>query len=444
MLGVVVALAASAAHAVVSPVAVPRDTEPWWAPTGATLAFQRTSPALGNGDVLFTPAVRGKEADIIGPGRARGFRSGSGELLVETGSSTSVRDALDRQVGSVPGTDATWSPDGTQIAFLEGDVLAVSAASGADVRQLAQGIAPSSSDVTGPVWSPDGTSIAIATGSAIEIVPADGSKATVAFDGAGENVNPSWSHDGSTLAFERNDSGRWTIWVVAPDGSGAREAIAVGSNNRFPQWSPVDGRLAFLSDRSGSYALYVGTPDGPAQELIGAVGPDSPARWSPSGASLAVSSALDCKRFGIYVVNSSPPAQPERRSNQCRIDGTSGSDFIEGTPYYDLIYGNGGNDSIFAGNGDDVVYGGPGNDKIGGGPGNDLLDGGTGNDVLSGSIGNDVIYGGPGNDTIGGGPGNDTIYAGPGRNTVNCGPGTDTAYVGPSDTVRGCEHVHRS
>ena len=448
MLCVVAALAGGAAHALVAPVAVPRDTEPWWAPQGTTLAFQRASAGSGSSDVLFTPAVRGHEVDIVGPGRARGFRPGSGELLVETGSSTSVRDSTDRQVGSVPGTDATWSPDGTQIAFLEGDMLAVSAASGAGVRQLAKGIAPPTSDVTGPVWSPDGTSIAISTtstaGSALEIVPVDGAKATVAFDGAGDNVNPSWSEDGSTLAFESDASGRWTVWLVAPDGNGAREAIGGGSNNRFPEWSPVDGRLAFISDRGGTYGLYVGLPDGPVQELIGAVAPDSPARWSPSGAALAVSSVGDCKRFGIYVVSSSPPAKPVRRSNQCLIEGTSGADFIQGTPYYDLIYGNGGNDSIFAGNGDDVVYGGPGNDKIGGGPGNDTIDGGPGNDVLSGSTGNDVIYGGPGNDSIGGGPGNDTIYAGPGRDTINCGPGNDTAYIGPGDTVRGCEHVHRS
>src|SRR5581483_3704405 len=155
------------------------------------------------------------DVDVIGPGRARGFRPGSGELLVETGTATSVRDASDRQVGSIPGTDATWSPDGTRVAFLEGDVLAVPATSGADVRPLASGIAPPSSDVTGPVWSPDGSSMAIATASA-----------------AG------WSHDGSTLAFERNDSGRWSIWLAAPDGSGAREAIGSSSNNRFPQWSP--------------------------------------------------------------------------------------------------------------------------------------------------------------------------------------------------------------
>jgi len=375
--------------------------------------------------VLFTPSVRGEPVDVIGAGRARGFRPGGGELLVELGSVTSVRDASDREVGRILGTDATWSPDGLHVAFLAGDALDVSNPDGTDLHTLATGVSPPLSDVTGPVWSPDGTAIAIATGSAIEIVPVDGSAAHDAFDTAGENVNPSWSHDGTTIAFERRTGDRWAIWFVAPDGTNAHEAYGGAANNRLPQWSPVDERLAFLSDRSGAYALYVAESDGAAHVLLGAVAPDSPARWSPDGTRLAAPSALDCKRFGIYVVRSTGSAQPLRRSNQCRIEGGPSADVIYGTPYFDRIDGNGGNDRLFGGNGDDVISGGAGNDGIGGGPGNDTISGGPGNDVLSGSTGNDVIDGGPGRDKIG------------------CGPGTDTAYVTPGDTVRGCEHVRR-
>jgi Ca2+-binding RTX toxin-like protein len=429
VLCVVVAVSGGIARALPLGV-VPRDTEPWWAPHATAVAFERDASGLDSADVLFTPTGRGAEFDLIGTGRMRGFRPGSADLLVERGSTTSVLDSTGRQLGSVPGMDASWSPDGTRIAFLEGDVLALSAASGADVRQLVGGIVPPSSDLSGPVWSPDGTSIAIATtsaaGSAVEIVPVDGSETHLAFDGGGDNVDPSWSRDGSMLAFERNDGGRWTIWLVAPDGTGAHEAIGGGANNRFPQWSPADGRLAFLSDRSGAWGLYVGAPDGAAQELIGAVAPSSPARWSPDGSALAVAATGDCGRFGIYVVGSSPPVRPVRRSNQCHIDGTPGADVIHGTPYYDVINGRGGNDSLFAGNGNDVVYGGSGNDAIGGGPGND------------------VIYGGPGNNILSGGTGNDVIYAGTGRDRIGCGPGNDTAYIRPGDTVRDCEHVHRS
>jgi dipeptidyl aminopeptidase/acylaminoacyl peptidase len=333
-------------------------------------------------------------------------------------------------IASVPGTDATWSPDGDRIAFLSGDALVVAAAGGADAATLATGVVPPLSDVTGPAWSPDGSAVAIATGSTVEVVPTDGSAPPyVVFDQPGDNVDPSWSHDGTTIAFERFADGRWSVWLVGADGMNAREApFSSGSstNNRFPQWSPVDDRLAFLSDRSGQYALYVAAADGTTSPaLIDAVNPESPERWSSDGTRLAVSSAHDCGRFGIYVVQASGAAKPVRRTNQCRIEGGPGPDLIYGTQYGERIDGNGGNDSLFGNGGNDVINGGPGNDSIGGGAGNDVIDGGPGNDVLSGGSGNDVIHGGPGRDKIG------------------CGPGVDTAYVGPGDTTRDCEHVWR-
>ena len=430
LLFVAAAMSAGIAGAAAPPT-VPRDTQPWWSPQGTTLAFFRESPAADNGHLLYTPAVRGTESDIVGEGSPRGFRPGNGVLLGEAGSQTAGRDASDRAVASIPGIDATWSPDGNRIAFLSGDALEVAAANGADVTTLATGIVPPLSDTMGPAWSPDGSEVAVAAGSAIDVVPTDGSGAQpqVVFNQPGDNVNPSWSHDGTTLAFERFADGRWSVWLVAPDGTNAREAaFSSGSsaNNRFPQWSPVDERLAFLSDRSGQYALYVAAADGTTtQELLDGVNPGSPARWSFDGSKLAVSSAHDCGRFGIYVVQASGSAQPVRRSNQCRIDGGPGADVIYGTQYGERIDGNGGNDRIFGNAGNDVIYGGAGNDAIGGG------------------AGNDIIYGGPGNDILSGGIGNDVIYAGPGRDKVGCGPGVDTAYVQPGDTTRDCAHVRR-
>ena len=404
----------------------PRDTDPWWSPQGTTLAFSRVSPATDGPHVLFTPAVRGGEVDLIGAGTPRGFRPGSGELLVELGNETTVRDAATRTLGRIPGVDATWSPDGSRIAFLDGATLATSSPSGGDVQELAAGIVPPPSDTTGPVWSPDGREIAIANGSTIEVVAADGTATRTIYDEAGDNANPSWSHDGTTIAFERLAGGRWSIWLVAPDGTNAREApVAATANNRYPQWSPGDARLAFLSDRGGRYGLYVGAADGTARQVADAVSPESPARWSPDGSRLAVASALDCGRFGIVVVAAAGATAPVRRSNQCRIDGGGGADVLHGTPYADRIDGRGGNDRLFGHGGDDVIDGGAGNDGIGGGPGNDVIDGGPGNDVLSGSTGNDVIH------------------TGPGRDTVGCGPGVDTVYLQRGDTETGCERVRR-
>jgi Ca2+-binding RTX toxin-like protein len=406
------------AFAAPTAVVAPNDAQPWWSPNASAIAFQREAPGLEGTDVFFTPAVRGGEADIIGAGRPRGFRPGEGELLVELGNVTTIRDAQDRILGTVDGMDATWSPDGMQIAFVSGDSLLISDAAGKDSRVVMTSVVRPATDSTGPVWSPDGKEIALSTTTQLLAIAVDGSGSRVLFDG--DNANPSWSFDGSEIAFEHAGA----IGFADRSGHEARASV----DGRFPQWSPTANALAFLSDRDGGYALYVQRFDADAAptKLISAARSDSPPRWSPSGTQIAVAAAPECQRFGIYVTDVQGTTKPLRRSNQCRINGTSGADTIYGTPYFDAIYGLGGNDSLF------------------GGAGNDIIDGGAGNDAIGGGPGNDVIYGGPGNDVLSGGTGNDTIYAGPGRDKIGCGPGNDTAYIGPGDTVRACEHVHRS
>ena len=204
LVGVLV-LAGQLARAAAPVNAVPNDSLPYWSWDARQLAFQRESPRADNGHVLFSAAGHGGESDVVGSGQARGWRPGGDELLVQSGSLTTVRDAADRQVGSVPGTDATWSPDGGRIAYLKGDALYVAGATGADERLLRTGISVPAPDLTGPIWSPDGTEIVIAaatspSSSAILAMSADGSgDPRVLFDGTGDNVNPSFAPDGAVL-----------------------------------------------------------------------------------------------------------------------------------------------------------------------------------------------------------------------------------------------------
>ncbi len=89
----ILALATPAAAAVPT---APNDSQPWWSPNAGAIAFERASPELPGSAVFFTPAVRGTEVNIIGAGRPRGFRPGEGQLLVELGAVTTIRDTQDR------------------------------------------------------------------------------------------------------------------------------------------------------------------------------------------------------------------------------------------------------------------------------------------------------------------------------------------------------------
>ncbi|MDX6486587.1 MAG: TolB protein [Gaiellaceae bacterium] len=424
------ALAGALARAETSRPEVVTDANPYWSPDGRTLAFDRSSPAQDGTHVLFTPVVKGAERDIIGAGHVRGFRPDSGDLLVESGDHSVVRDPSDKQLASVPGVDASWSPDGARIAYIRDGTVYVAAASGADELAIAPGIERPVGDVTGPVWSPDGARVAYSSGAGLMAAAADGTGSESLYAGS-ETVDPSWSPDGKTIAFESKDGGHSTIWLAGSDGTDPHPLPAApAGNSHFPAFDTTGRYLVFISDRgrpASGYALELhDLVQGTERKLADAVRPDAPPRWSPDGTQIAFAADQECRRSGVYVVPLAAPSAALRRSNQCRFDGTARADELRGTPYLDLMRGLGGNDYLVAGAGDDRIEGNDGNDRVAAGPGDDVVLGGAGGDVLSGGAGNDVIYGGPGKDLIG------------------CGPGNDSVYVGAGDRTSACEHVHRS
>jgi hypothetical protein len=449
-LAAVLVLAGQLARAAVPTAAVPNDSNPYWSWDARTVAFQRETSGVN--EVGGVPAGHGP-ADLIGPGVPRGWRPSGTELLVETGGATSVETSDGHQLARVNGTTATWSPDGGRIAYLRDSNLYVSDSTAAHERQLLGPTGRPSSDSAGAVWSPDSSEIVIATTAGLRIVKVDGSGSQIVLSGATENVNPSWSPDGRTIAFERSDGGHWVIWFVDPSGQNAHPVTEPGYNSRFPQWSPPGGRLAFISDRQHvpggatqyQFALYVQTLDGSKPKKIeDDVHPITPPRWSPTGAQIAYAAGQECRRWGIYVVIPDSPQRDHRRTNLCRFVGTAGNDVVNGTPYSDIMRGFAGNDRLFAGAGNDHVEGNGGNDTISAGPGDNAVFGGPGNDTITAGNGRDLLEGGPGRDTIKAGGGNDRVEARDGfRDVIDCGPGNDTAEIDRLDVVRGCEHVLR-
>ena len=73
----------------------------------------------------------------------------------------------------------------------------------------------------------------------------------------GEGDQPSWSPDGTHLAFQAYHTTTWQIWTIKADGTDLRPVTSGPYDDREPAWSPDGRRIAFSSDRSGSYDVWL-------------------------------------------------------------------------------------------------------------------------------------------------------------------------------------------
>jgi TolB protein len=99
---------------------------------------------------------------------------------------------------------------------------------------------------------------------------------------------PTWSPDGTQLAYVAKREGNWDVWLVDLAGGEPRQLTDNPAMDWSPAWSPDGKRLAFVSPRSGSYQIHlIGVDGGGLQVLTDFVrGAESPA-WSPGGEWLA-------------------------------------------------------------------------------------------------------------------------------------------------------------
>jgi TolB protein len=247
-------------------------------------------------------------------------------------------------------------------------------------------------------------------------------------DTAACELYPSWSPDGTLIAYQR-DSDTSEIIVIDPAG---RTPRAFGRGT-YPTWSPDGRSLAFLS--GDSIAIVDARTGSKQQELKPAMSFDAiedGLTWSPTGTNLAfgfldfdeaqpVTHLASIRADGtgterLTLPTGHPDSNPDWRPS-CSWGGTNGADFVDARNADDVICALRGNDRIRADGGDDVVYG------------------GDGADVLVGGLGADWLFGAAGDDRI---------YARDGvADLVDGGPGVDRAVVDAADRVSGVERVDR-
>lgn len=152
--------------------------------------------------------------------------------------------------------------------------------------------------------SPDKKSIAMDIQGTIWLMNVDGGKATAITDALGDCRQPTWSADGSQIAFQSYRDGNYHIWKVNKDGSGLTQLTFGVYHDREPHWSPAKNEIVFSSDRSGNYDIWkIDLGKGNLTQLTKEQGNDYFPAFSSDGKKIAYVSERSTAA-GLYILES--------------------------------------------------------------------------------------------------------------------------------------------
>jgi TolB protein len=161
--------------------------------------------------------------------------------------------------------------------------------------------------IISPSWSPDGSKVAYVSFELrkpviyVQDLVTGGRRVIV--NEKGSNSAPSWSPDGRSLAVALSKDGHTQVYTVGADGSGLRRVSNSNGIDTEPQFSADGQTIYFTSDRSGGPQIYkMSASGGNAQRVTFNGSYNISPRVSSDGKTLAWVSQRD-GGFSLYAMN---------------------------------------------------------------------------------------------------------------------------------------------
>lgn len=246
-----------------------------------SLAFQLTH--VDTGEPFFSPD--GKQVVF------ESLVAGKYQLFVMNADGSKIRQVTHDDTNH---DTPSWSPDGRRFAFSSDrnghSVIYMMNVDGTGEERLTD----EAKDNIHPTWTPDGRSILYCSdddmhppkknASDILSVDIETKKVTTVISG-GTNTYPSYSPDGSRIAFRRMIGDMNSeVFVANSDGSDQKNLSNHMAFDGWPAWSPDGRRIAFSSNRRANYQIHIMDADGSNVHLLANTeGRATEPRWSPDG-----------------------------------------------------------------------------------------------------------------------------------------------------------------